>query len=52
MRIANVIFIIFIIFFVFFVICSVKYRDKHTNDLSGQSERQKNNSGYNTDFFP
>ncbi len=28
------------------------YRDKPSNDLTGQSERQKKNDDYNTDYYP
>lgn len=49
--IANIIFIIFILFCIWFMICSIIYRDKSSNDDSGQSERQKKNDDYNTDYY-
>lgn len=49
--IANTIFILFIIFCIWFIICSIVYSDKPCNDLSGQSERQKKNEDYDTDYY-
>ena len=34
------------------IVCSIIYRDKPSNDLTGQSERQKKNDDYNTDYYP
>jgi preprotein translocase subunit SecG len=50
--IANTLFILFILFCVWFIVCSIIYRDKPSNDLTGQSERQKKNDDYNTDYHP
>lgn len=51
--IANGIFIIFILFWTWFVVCSTIYRHKPGNDSTGhQSERQKKNDDYDTDYFP
>jgi hypothetical protein len=50
--IANTLFILFILFWVWFIVCSIIYRDKPSNDLNGQSERQKKNDDYNTDYYP
>jgi len=50
---ANTIFILFIIFCIWFIICSLKYGYKPSDDLTGQqSERQKKNDDYNTDYYP
>ncbi len=50
--IANTLFILFLLFWVWFIVCSIIYRDKPSNDLTGQSERQKKNDDYNTDYYP
>ena len=50
--IANTLFIIFILFVVWFVVCSIIYRSQPSNDLTGQSERQKRNDDYNNDYYP
>lgn len=50
--IANIIFILFILFCLWFLICSIIYRDKPANDVSGQSERQKRNDDYNNYYYP
>jgi hypothetical protein len=50
--IVNVIFILFILFIVWFIICSIIYREKDGDDFSGQSDRQKKNDDYNTDYYP
>ena len=49
--IANTLFIIFILFVIWFVVCSIIYRDQPSNDLTGQSERQKRNDDYNNDYY-
>lgn len=50
--IANSIFIIFILFCAWFMACSIIYRDKSLNDDSNtQSDRQKKNDDYNTDYY-
>jgi TM2 domain-containing membrane protein YozV len=50
--IANTLFIIIILFIIWFVVCSIIYIDKPSNDLTGQSERQKRNDDYNNDCYP
>jgi len=50
--IVNVIFILFILFIVWFIICSIIYREKDGDDFSAQSDRQKKNDDYNTDYYP
>ena len=50
--ITNTLFIIFILFVIWFVVCSIIYRDQPSNDLTGQSERQKRNDDYNNDYYP
>jgi hypothetical protein len=50
--IANTLFIIIILFIIWFVVCSIIYIDKPSNDLTGQSERQKRNNDYNNDYYP
>jgi TM2 domain-containing membrane protein YozV len=50
--IANTLFIISILFIIWFVVCSIIYTDKPSNDLTGQSERQKRNDDYNNDYYP
>ncbi len=51
--IANTLFIIFILFIIWFVVCSIIYRDKPSNDLTGQqSKRQERNDDYNNDYYP
>ena len=50
--IANTIFVIFLLFCLWLIVCSIIYRDKTSNDLTGQSERQKKNDDYNTDYYP
>jgi hypothetical protein len=50
--IANTIFIIFILFCLWLIICSLIYKDKPSNNFIGQSERQKKNDDYNTDYHP
>jgi hypothetical protein len=50
--IANTLFILFLLFWVWVIVCSIIYRDKPSNDLTGQSERQKKNDDYNTDYYP
>jgi len=50
--IANTLFIISILFIIWFVVCSIIYTDKPSNDLTGQSERQKRNDDYNNDCYP
>jgi preprotein translocase subunit SecG len=51
--IANTLFIIIILFVIWFVVCSIIYRYKPSNDLTGQqSERQKRNDDYNNDYYP
>ena len=50
--IVNVIFILFVLFIVWFIICSIIYREKNGDDFSVQSDRQKKNNDYNTDYYP
>lgn len=50
--IVYTIFIIVILLCVWFIVCSIIYRDKPSNNLNGQSERQKKNNDYNTDYYP
>jgi flagellar biosynthesis/type III secretory pathway M-ring protein FliF/YscJ len=50
--IVNTLFIIIILFIIWFVVCSIIYKDKPSNDLTGQSERQKRNDDYNNDYYP
>ena len=50
--IVNGIFILFVLFIVWFIICSIIYRDKEGDNFLGQSDRQKKNDDYNTDYYP
>jgi len=50
--IANALFILIILFLVWFIVCSIIYRDKPSDDLTGQSERQKKNDDYNDNYYP
>lgn len=45
--IANIFFILLILFCLYIILVSRIYRDKPSNDLSGQSERQEKNNDYN-----
>jgi preprotein translocase subunit SecG len=50
--IANTIFVLFILFCIYLIVCSIIYRDKPFNDFTGQSERQKKNDDYDTNYYP
>jgi uncharacterized membrane protein len=50
--IANTLFILHLLFWIWMIVCSIIYRDKPSNDLTGQSERQKKNDDYNTNYHP
>lgn len=50
--IANTIFVVFLLFCLWLIVISIIYRDKPSNDLTGQSERQKKNEDYNNNYHP
>lgn len=50
--VGNVLFCSIILFIIWFIVCSIIYRDKPSNDFTGQSERQKRNDDYNNDYYP
>lgn len=49
--IIYIIFFLFILFVIWFIACSILYGDKPTNDYNSQSERQKQNEDYNSDYY-
>lgn len=50
---ANILFVIFILFMIWFVVCSIIYRYKQPDNLTGQqSERQERNDDYNNNYYP
>jgi len=50
--VASIIFILFLLFWVWFIVCSIIYKDKPADATGDQSERQKRNDDYNTDYYP
>ncbi len=54
--IANGFFILFVLLHVWLIMGSIFYREKKDDDLtyngSGQSDRQKRNDDYNTNYHP